>query len=470
MKNIATRGGIKITALAALSIFLLTACLDPRRVSWSPDGTTAAIIAGDGLRIGDVDGKLGEPKPGVELVNWFADSKHLLVVEYEKIESWQKIREYESPEELKVAIDTAGKMLAQAKQAKGNWESFEKSVQALPHTREAVIYLRENKDKDMSASGWETWTKVKTTIDVGVHRVCSYSVSDKALIERKELYRTMREIKDIRVSPHGKAFLVVYKQEQNDDTPYTLAHVSIDSGTVSTVSSASATSPDWSRDGSEIYFIEAELPATLKAGIDFTHIPLMGSVYSQSINPDSELLKDPVEKKRLARLVFNRTHRVRAIANGGVLFSATPVQLPGSDAQIVRKHSLFAVYPKQSAMVVPVLPSDEPETGGDLIEFFEMNNAGTHVSIPGTKEGTVVYSVKNGTVTRADGGGFRWSKRFSFAPTWRTDDELCLEMVRPTDDEKVDKSEVVLYSVSKETARSLSDDWSAPVRKRFLEQ
>lgn len=142
MKRCATKSGIKAAALAVLSVLLLSACEDQRRIVWTADGSLAAVIAGDGLRICDAPGGLGEPRPGVELVEWFPDGRKVLAVEYEKIDTWSKVRDNETASDLKTAIDTAAQIFAASRKSQGDWKHFEKSVEHLPHTREAVIYLR----------------------------------------------------------------------------------------------------------------------------------------------------------------------------------------------------------------------------------------------------------------------------------------------------------------------------------------
>lgn len=467
MNSVATKSGIKAAALAGLAVFVLSACEDPRRVSWSPDGNTAAVIAADGLRMSDESGNLGEPKPAVELVSWFPDNQRLLTVEYEKVETWQKLQDLETPEALHLAMDTAAKMLAQSKTHKGDWEKFGESVQKLPHTREAVIYLRERKDKEMTSIHGDQWGKVKTTVEVGVHRICCYDLAGKTLTGRKLIFSTMRDVKEIRVSPHGKAFLLVYRQEQDDDTPFTLAHVSIDTGKASTISSAVSIYPDWAPDGKAIYFIEADLPARALEGVDMKHVPLIGSLCSRATDPANDGLSGDASSKILARLLFLRNGRVRALADGAIAFSALPVQLPGSDNQIVRKQTLFVLRPNENALVAPLVSMDALDTGADLMEYFEVNRSGKLISIPSRKEGVTVYSVLTGAAVRVDGNGFNWMKRLTFVPTWRNNDELCLGM-KPAKTED-DRSEVVLWSTTHDTARSLSTDWPASARKRFLE-
>jgi hypothetical protein len=468
MKKFATKGGVRAAAFAVLSVLLLTACEDPRRVSWSPDGNTAAILTGDGLRISDADGNLGEPKPDVELVTWVSDNRHLLTVEYEKVDTWEKFKSLETPEDLKRVMTTATAMLAAAKQSKGNWEVFQQNVGKMTLNREAILFLRDNKEKDMATLG-ENWTQVKKTVDVGVHRICSYTVENKALSERKEIYRTLRDVKEVRVNPIGSAFLLVYKPESDTNTAFTLAVVSMETGKAVTVSRACSAFPDWNSDSMEFYYIEADLLAKLREGTESALVPVIGSLYRHQIDPVTSELEPESNKARLSRLYFNRNSRVRALADHSLVFSTAPVELPGNDTQIVRKQSLFFVNPGKNAMVSPMIPRDEPDVGGDLMEFFEVNSSGNLIAIPSTKEGTTVYDVRTGSTRRVDGGGFQWSRRLAFMPTWRNESELCLGMKPVKAAPESEQNEVVLWNSSDEGVRPISEKWPATARKKLLD-
>lgn len=472
MKHIATRGGVRTAAIAALSIFLLCACEDPRRVSWSPDGKSAAVIAGDGLRISDAEGNVGEPKPGVELATWFPDSHHLLTVEYEKLTSWQMIQQHETAKDLKIAMDTVAKMLVEAKANKGNMDKFGDAIKDLPHTREAVVYLRERKDKEMMANFGDKWTSVKNTVDVGLHNVCAYDVQEKTFSDKKQIYSTMRDVKEVRLAPHGKAFLIVYKQEIGDQL--TLDHVTFNgesnqTWTSTNISTAAATYPDWAPDGKSLYFVEAELPAVSQNNPESTFGPAIGSLVSLSVNPDTEAIVSVPPKRTLARMFFRRNCRVRALKDGRVVFSALPVQLPSADSQLTNRQSLFVVRPQENVLVSPMVPLDAIDSDADMVEFFDTNPSGKMISIPSTKEGVFVYNVLTGDASRVSGDGFYWSKRLSFIPSWRSEDELCLGMKQEKDDDKVEKSEVVLWSPTKDAPRVLSTNWSVAARKGFLD-
>ncbi len=481
MRNITTSGALKTAALTVLTVFCLTACEDPRRVSWSPDGSLAAVIGGDGLRISDSEGKLGDAKPGVELVNWFADNRHLLTVEYEKLNTWDAVRKVENPDDLRVVMDTAAKILLQSKNYKGKTDKasidkFGESVKDLPFTTEAVFYLRENKDKEMTANLGDWWTSVKGTVDVGVHKVHSYDVGNKTFSEDKMFYQTMRDLKEVRLSPNGRAALLVTRPERSDDSGYNLTHLSFPAsldGAMATdaiVSGAAAIHPDWTADGSGFYYVEADLPVKAAGAPDSGNLPLIGSLRLQNTDCQTAAIKSAEKPKTLARMIFRKNCKVRALADGRVVFSAMPIQLPCGDSQLNSKQTLFVVKPKENVLVAPMMPIDAVDFDSNLIEFFETNPSGKLISIPSTTDGVFVYDVLSGNASRVNCGEFGWASRFAFVPTWRNDDELCLSLKSGKAEGKAEKDELMLWSHSKDSARSLSSSWPESVRKGFLER
>ncbi|MBX9666843.1 MAG: hypothetical protein K2X93_04455 [Candidatus Obscuribacterales bacterium] len=475
MKCQVTTRSVKLVVTALMAIIGLASCSDPRRVAWSPDGSVAAVIAGDGLRFCDAEGSLGQPAaPSVELVCWFSDSRRIMVVEYEPVLKWSQVVELEPADDVRITLETAKKMLAEAKLHKGHWKEFEKAISKLPHAREAVLYLRDNKDKEMSATDdGGTWAQIKKNVAVGVHRVCSYNVENKSLSGRKQIYLTMRDVKEIRMSPKSNALLLVSHQESGDDAPYTLMHITIDSGKVRTISGIAAMYPDWSKDGTQIFYIEADLPSKALNGLDTSLIPLFGSLHALPVDPSTEHVIEKAENKVLSHVFFSENSRIRCLADGSLVFSSLPITLPVGDSQVTHHQTLFQIRPGQNALVVPMVPPDVgQDVNADAVEYFEVSSDGKHILIPGTSNGVSIYSVLNGAAVRIDGKGFDGTKRLTFSPSFRNADEVCLGMAPVEDsDKKVKKdvkSEVVLWSISKDSATSLSKTWPESAKKKFL--
>ncbi len=472
MKSQVTTRSVKLVVTALIAILGLASCSDPRRVAWSPDGSVAAVIAGDGLRFCDAEGNLGAPAAAssVELVSWFSDSKRIMVVEYEPVVKWTQVVELEPADEVRAILDTAKKMLTEARLHKGHWKEFEKSISKLPHAREAVLYLRDNKDKEMAATDeGDSWTQIKKNVAVGVHRVCSYNVDNKSLSERKLVYLTMRDVKEIRMSPRNNALLLVSHQESGDDAPYTLMHITVDGGKVRTISSIAAMYPDWARDGSNIYYIEADLPSSALKGLDVSSFPLFGALRALPTDPLTEQIAEKAENKVLSHVFFTENSRVRSLADGSLAFSCLPITLPVSDSQVTHHQTLFQVRPGESALVVPMVTPDVGQDGNsDAVEYFEVSSDGKHILIPSSTNGVSVYSVLTGAAVRIDGKGFNGKKRLVFSPSFRNADEVCLSMTPSEVTDTETKSDVVLWSISKDSAKSLSKTWPDSAKKRFL--
>lgn len=101
--------------IALLLILLLAGCLE-KHVVWSPDGSRAAVIARDGLRLCDPEGTLTPLLlPGVYQAAWLGDSRRLVVARKRNVDSWTPIAAVLGPE----------RAAAIAAQAEAVWEKLE---------------------------------------------------------------------------------------------------------------------------------------------------------------------------------------------------------------------------------------------------------------------------------------------------------------------------------------------------------
>src|SRR3954466_13735983 len=76
---------------------------DPEQVVvWSPDGSRAAVIGGDGLHVADSSGKLsGVLVKDVRKAAWFSDSIHVVLAREVKVSNWKEACKYLEAERIK---------------------------------------------------------------------------------------------------------------------------------------------------------------------------------------------------------------------------------------------------------------------------------------------------------------------------------------------------------------------------------
>ena len=77
----------QLTILFLLTTVTFCGCIPEKKIIWSPDGRTAAIIGGDGLYLCDESGKLSSHiAEMVKEALWLSDSKQLLVIRGEPLQ------------------------------------------------------------------------------------------------------------------------------------------------------------------------------------------------------------------------------------------------------------------------------------------------------------------------------------------------------------------------------------------------
>jgi len=215
MKEIKSTGSMPVLAVAALCL-LMAGCV-ARRVAWSPDGTHAAVFAGDGLRLCGPDGALSETiLPGEGLAEWFADSHRLAVMSETGKQSWQDLQKVLSPEERQRVVQGGKTVLDEFKAGRGLAEAFKALTGLGDHEKDAVgVYLAEGgATKEQAGTNWEALQQQEASvvqIRVGM-------LAGGKLTLGPPLLNSLRKILDMRVSPAGTA--IAFTAEGDKKTSY----------------------------------------------------------------------------------------------------------------------------------------------------------------------------------------------------------------------------------------------------------
>src|SRR5277367_3705006 len=105
---------LKMSRLVLAIVFvvsMLTACDRKDLIIWSPDGKRMAVLASDGLVLGDETGRISAPlHTDVEILRWLPDSKHAFVVSTDVVESWKDLRTILSASEQQAVVRFGRKM------------------------------------------------------------------------------------------------------------------------------------------------------------------------------------------------------------------------------------------------------------------------------------------------------------------------------------------------------------------------
>src|SRR5271163_1706988 len=125
-----------LPVMLVLCLTLLTACDRKDHVIWSPDGARVAIVASDGLRVGNETGEISAPLISkADICRWLPDSVHAVVVSTNPTTRWSDVKDLLSYSERLKVLRIAESMW------RSRSVSNRKSIDALL-VSDALIYLK----------------------------------------------------------------------------------------------------------------------------------------------------------------------------------------------------------------------------------------------------------------------------------------------------------------------------------------
>lgn len=447
------------------AIAIIVAGCIPKRYEWSPDGKWMTVVSNDGLRIADAQGNLVPGvAEGVGVATWFGDSKRLLVVRKELEPTWNALVPYLSAGEIK-AIADAGEHAREALMTYDwtapnarTWENFtdalkrqEKQAKLDTHFDDAFslaigLYVRDHADKDLKQRIPPVrWKELSDLVQpVAFVQICDVSASGPAA--GPTLMTTLNDVHELRVSPTGRAALVV--TAGRNDHLCNLYAISTDARHPPLqISDAAAWYPDWTPDGRGVVFTRAITPDMPNEDMQ------LGSLSRVDVIDDRGNLAGPVkEAKDLVGLLYSSLTRVRCLKDGRIIFLTAGVTLPATNGDMPVHAELFVIDPSKQQTVSRLLSADFVTAAGNSAQYFEVSPDETRISIPDDSGKVTVVDLAKGTLSFVQDkpvtGGLLT------VPAWRTGDELTL--IAPGAD---GHPKVVLWSVSANHTRTLSGGW-----------
>jgi hypothetical protein len=475
--------------LLALALAVLTAALPgcvPERVAWSPDGSRAAVIASDGLRLCDPNGKLSEPLiPGQILrVAWLPDGKHLALARTLSLPTWNDI--------AKLNLGITNDIADNAKAARAKFVAAAGDEAALSNAdnpraqdtaRLTAIYLRDNDPslkKDLAAN----WEKIADlSYDIPVAELYDLSAPEPKK-QATLLYAPLDWSLELRPSPSGAAVAITL-WNANAGIAYTLLSAT-NFGPDDDVLflGESCAYPDWSPDGKSLLFVQPPsrpadrnaatahhgLSVTLPAPAKSADVRFGTLVRQTVIAPDGKLIQQnsklPAEED-LAGLIYEPMGRVRSAKDGRIFFTSRDVQLPATPADLPTAQSLFFIHPGKQATVSRAAPRSVEASLGNQLSLFELSPDAAFIAVPSDHGQVSVLTLATGDVQRVqpleDRTGGDWT--LQSIPSWRSPSELTF--VRPVKEGSPER-EVFLHSLTDNTEKNLSATWPAPARDGWL--
>lgn len=446
--------------VSALTALLAAGCLPEKRIVWSPDGSKAAVMSDDGLRIATPDGALSEPLiPDARRAAWFADGARLLVIRATKCATWSDVEALLPPADRTRIVELAQSLRSQVLALKGPAADFD-PVFAMPTTGgdglAAAIYLRDQAPQGMAEKLGDIWKELQKA-EINVYQAVIFTLNGDKAIEGMRVATRLDDMQEPSVSPTQRhiAFisptprvnrgdddkdsvsLVVLGTDGTGTQPITIEHVAFGYG--------------WSNDGRSLALIHTPIASSKSVTV--------GAVATaEVVSGDGSLVESSnVKVEDRVGLFFNQFGCARYHKDGRVIFSAHPGTLPATDQEMPRTWSLYAWSPGMKAGSTRLLGRGGDSILTDEQAMFEISPDGTRALMNGAKGDTVVADLTTGDVsvwfdTKESGGGVQ------SRPTWRTNDEVCAVVPMDVTEEK--PSQWVVKIIKGEgDAREISTNW-----------
>jgi len=439
-----------VLAVAALCL-LMAGCV-ARRVAWSPDGTHAAVFAGDGLRLCGPDGALSETiLPGEGLAEWFADSHRLAVMSETGKQSWQDLQKVLSPEERQRVVQGGKTVLDEFKAGRGLAEAFKALTGLGDHEKDAVgVYLAEGgATKEQAGTNWEALQQQEASvvqIRVGM-------LAGGKLTLGPPLLNSLRKILDMRVSPAGTAIAFTAEGDKKDELQLWVVPTD-GSAAPQLVAKNTAYCSDWSADGHALVYVCA-----LKGAASDDQICLASLTRRGVLNAAGQV-EIQTNAEDLAGLLFDANNKVRCLRDGRIIFAAADLRLPCTKLDMPEQPQLFALDPERQAAVIPLIPRSVQDSLPAKPGFYETSPDGKRIAILAEKGALAVLTLATGELDTVQAAG---SEDTVSAPAWRSSGELCF--ISATNGQP---AQVALWSNG--TTRVLSAAWPPEARKGFLDK
>jgi hypothetical protein len=436
-----------------LSAMVLSGCDRKDLVLWSPDGKRVAIIASEGLKLGDETGRLSEKAlVPAAFCRWLPDSIHAVVVSVQPTYKWQVVKDA-----LSITEERTVKRIAERV-----WKSRAlpnaKSVSERLQQSEALLYLlyihgrklaEARLAKSLKDSGVEF-------APVEINTLQMVDLSGKIPAEKKFLFHTTQAVKDVTISPKGTLAAVCV---EDSTMTYRLLLVATKGGRPIIAVDSLADCPAWSLDGKSIFYIAYPTVGehtTFGEMNDTSKHPFVAAVNCLEVaHADGTILAKLGNPKKLVDLCAADASRVRCLPDGSIVFHAKKRAYP-SIAKMDPHACLFRLSPDFQT-IEPIAGSTE--LPGDAMQYFEPNQDGTKIAVPGTHGEIAVLDVSSGKVITLEKAG---KEDLKLCPQWRTKDELCYGARNVEKSANGHDVEVVLQSVTQPDQRIiLSKDWSA---------
>ncbi|HVS70443.1 MAG TPA: hypothetical protein VHQ47_04225 [Phycisphaerae bacterium] len=470
-----------ILLLLLAATLVLPACV-PERVSWSPDGSRAAVLGKYGLYFCDPAGKLSPiaiAKP-IDRVAWLPDGKHIVVVRTAELATWKELVKFGAgltdgiPEKAKAWRPK----FVQAGADEAALKSLADPLFADSDARLVAMYLRDNDPALQQDLGPDKWaTLADLTYDLPICEL--YDVStDTPRLTATLLTGAVGWTTELRPSPAGDAVAISYWNTSVKPPRALLFLVSTSDPKAAPVALGEGCAyPDFTPDGKTLIYMHS-LPNPVLAdvhltGTDRTITSVRFTADSPDPHPGAIVARDiapgATREQLLATASYDPLTRIRVAADGRIFFAAQALDAPAAVSIAKDQHALY-VLPKIGAAPQLLAPAAVQTSLGNQQQLFSLSPDAHYLDVPSDQGQVSVLDLQTQKVIHVQPLADRRGEKgddFSLVsvPTWRNNTEITF--VRITQPGSLER-EVVLHNMADGSDKILSAGWSDEAKEDWL--
>lgn len=364
--------GSALAGLAAL-LFASAGCQPEERMTWSPDGSRAAVLRPDGLVLMDAKGACSASvATNVASAAWMPDGRSLLLTRIHTVTNWTSLaallpdgerQTVESfaralPDMLRGALMATGGDMDAAMERFGHLSDSPEGARFIA----AALCLRDTRRDALSAAlegarnREDILAELDKEIEVKVHELCRWPLDgDPAAARPTVVDRSLQSIESIRIAPGGARAAGVWGDA--------LTVLPLDGGTGRlSVATHVAGRFDWTPDGKALVYAAAGEGSDAASKISLVQLLLC------PIGTSSNGLPEAGGIRPLGMAACPFAPCLRCLPDGRVLFASLALSLPGG-ATASGEARFYVVDPAEAGAVPKAIPSPAGALPQELASF-----------------------------------------------------------------------------------------------------
>ncbi len=453
--------------VALTTALCVSGCWPEEKIVWSPDGSKAAVLAGDGLYICDAEANISNDSvEGIIAVDWLGDGSDALVAAREvKVATWEQARAILPEKDVAAAKRRAAELRAEVLAHEGEMGAFKPAGRS-EYDMLAVVYLAAQKDEALFEKLGDKAGEIKR-LKANVYVIQKYRIDALDVSAGNKILTTHAKIMNIHVSSNDRAIAFQTLRTRGNKDVLTLSVAPAGGGGAQLIAEDVAMGVDWTSTGRLVYIKGLGEKRYREASGDNK----VGRLYITEVFDGHSEISDELHAEPVVTMVYNDATSLKNISGGCILFASKDVTLPVSTFELSRndKESLFAVGRGEKDTVKSILDNEQLALLRERDfhpALFTVNPSGTKAAIMSDDWDVAVIDLDNGMVKIIDTGAVAEQDRLMALPNWRTDDELCFVVPPGSKYSSKRRPEVVLWADGE--TRCISKSWGDDVVESFV--